>query len=102
VLAEAGSASDLQTIFTSKAVSRVFTLEFDPGYPTWGINVTDTIRMLHSRGMRTLTATGKDLPSASSQEALFRAGIDVVYTYDTENGITARTSIDKERGVTPP
>lgn len=39
---------------------------------------------------------------ACAQEGLFRDGIDVVYTYDTPNGVSARTKIDVERGVTPP
>ena len=101
-LAEGGSAADVDAIFTSKALSRVFTFEFDPSYPSWGMNITQAIARLHARGIRTLTATSKYLPSVKSQEDLFHDGFDVVYTYDTENGVVARTNIDKERGVTPP
>jgi len=104
-VAEAGGTQELDLIFSPKlawVIPRVFMFEFDPSYPSWGINLPVTIQKLHSRGMRTFTATSKFYPDVDSQEALFKAGFDVVYTYDTQNGVTARTNIDIERGVTPP
>ena len=102
-LAEGASAPDINTILNAKTLNRSFTFEFDPNYPQWGVNVTQVIqKQLHPRGVRSLAATSKDVPSVKSQEDLFRAGFDVVYTYDTINAITARTNIDKERGVAPP
>lgn len=52
--------------------------------------------------MRTFTATPKFYPSVETQEDLFKAGFDVVYTYDAQNGVIARTNINKARGVNPP
>lgn len=43
---------------------------------------------LHPAGVRALTATSKVRPPVKEQEGLFRDGIDVVYTYDTPNGVT--------------
>jgi len=76
--------------------------EFDPSYLTWGIDVQQRIQQLHSKGVRTTTPTSKVFPSVESQQALFDSGFDVVYTYDTQNAVIARTNVDKARGVIPP
>jgi hypothetical protein len=81
---------------------RTFMFEFDPSYGTWGIDLPSSIKKLHAKGMRTFTATSRFYPSVESQMELYEAGFDVVYTYDTQNGVTARTNIDKQRGVIPP
>ena len=41
-------------------------------------------------------------PSVQEQEGLFHELYDVVYTYGLENGVVARTNIDKERDIVPP
>jgi len=102
-LAEGGSAKDINTTTSMKSLSRAFTFEFDPDWPSWGINVTEVIDgQLHPAGVRSLAATSKILPSVAEHEKLWRTGFDVVYTYDTPNSVVARTTIDKERGVDPP
>lgn len=105
-LAEGGSVADLDALLNATTVvPRAFTFEFDPTWPKWsGLgNVTDVIAgRLHKAGVRSLAATSTLLPSVQSQEALFNTGFDVVYTYDTPNGVTARTNVDTARGITPP
>lgn len=41
-------------------------------------------------------------PSVAAQEGYFNDGFDIVYTYDTQNAVIARTNIDKQRGIVPP
>jgi len=104
-LAEGNSAADIDTVLSPKfdwLRSRIFTFEFDPSYPQWGVSIPKSIERLHQKGIRTLAATSTWYPSVDSQEDLFKAGFDVVYTYDTQNGVTARTNIDIARGITPP
>jgi hypothetical protein len=104
-VAEGGSLNDLNVMLSTTfdwLLPRIFMFEFDPSHTSWGINLPDTINKLHAKGMRTFTATPKFYPSVATQEAIFNSGIDVVYTYDTQNGVIARTNIDKERGVSPP
>jgi glycerophosphoryl diester phosphodiesterase len=105
-LAEGSSPGDIDTILSPSyawLLPRIFTFEYDPAWDKWNINIQESIKKLHSKGVRTLTATATQLyPSVDSQEKLFTTGFDVVYTYDTQNGVIARTSIDKQRGVTPP
>jgi hypothetical protein len=57
---------------------------------------------LHPAGVRSLTATSEVLPSVQEHEQLFDAGFDVVYTYDLDNALLARTAVDTARNVTPP
>jgi len=103
-LAEGGSASDIDLILSPSyawLLPQIFTFEFD-SYTDWGVNIKEYINKLHKRGVRTLTPTSKFFSSVAEQEKIFRDGFDIVYTYDTQNGVIARTNIDKERGVTPP
>jgi hypothetical protein len=38
----------------------------------------------------------------TDQLRIFRAGFDVVYTYNIDNAVTARRITNLQRGVTPP
>jgi len=104
-LANARSVQDYHTMLDPKNAwlkPNVFTFEFDPKLVPQ-LNMTLAISNLHKAGFRTLTATRTQiLPSVKEQEDMFRCGIDVVYTYDTYNGVIARTKIDEERGINPP
>jgi len=104
-LAEGGSAADIDKILSKDyawLLPRIFTFEYDPSYQSWGIDIGKSIVRLHGKGIRTFTATSQWWPSVASQEKLWDDGFDVVYTYGTQNGIIARTNIDKKRGVIPP
>jgi hypothetical protein len=101
-LADASSPADINATLAAPTLSRIFTFEFEPDFYA-SANWTSTIDdVLHPAGLRSLTATSKFEPPVGEQEELFRQGIDVVYTYGTPNGVTARTIIDIERGVSPP
>jgi glycerophosphoryl diester phosphodiesterase len=76
-----------------------FMFEFYPGYHTWDVNLTETSTQLHARGMRTFAATTEILPSVESHIALFNSGIDVVYTYHTQNAVVAREKVNRARGI---
>ena len=55
--------------------------------------MTDVIATkLHPAGVRSLAATSTFMPSVDSQEALFKQGFDVVYTYQTKVGVAAAIS----------
>jgi glycerophosphoryl diester phosphodiesterase len=104
-VAEGGSAADVRTVLSSAftpLLPMAFMFEFDPSYTSWGINLTETVQQLHSRGMKTFTATTRFLPSVESQVALFNDGIDIVYTYDTQNAVLAREQVNEARGISPP
>lgn len=105
-LPEVGSTNDLNRLLSPEfadLLPYMFMWEFDPGWPTWVLNISEMVtKQLHPLNVRSFAATSEYAPSVKSQEELFREGFDVVYTYDTKNGVTARTTIDKERGVTPP
>lgn len=104
-LADGDSAEDISTFVAAPQdlIKRSFTFEFEPSYTSWGINATQVIESkLHPLGVRSLTATSQFLPSVKEQEGIFEAGFDVVYTYDLDNALLARTAIDTARNVTPP
>lgn len=104
-VAEGGSAADITTVLSQSfapLLPMAFMFEFDPSYPQWGINLTQSIAQLHGHGLRTLTATTEFLPSVDSHVALFNEGFDVVYTYDTQNAVAARVLVNQARGVLPP
>lgn len=105
-LANARSVDDIKAMLDPKNAwlkPNVFMFEFDPKLVPQVANLTATCDQLRKQGFRTLTATPTQLfPSVQEQEKIFNEGIDVVYTYDTSNGVIARTNIDKQRGITPP
>jgi len=105
-LAEGSSANDINTILSSQyswLLPRIFAFEYDDGWENWGVNISQSITRLHKNGVKTLVPTEDQwYPSVEAQEAYFRDGFDIVYTYDTVNGVTARTNIDIERGIIPP
>jgi hypothetical protein len=102
-LAELGSIADVTALLNSPAtLKQAFMYEFHPPYS--GVNVTQMIvEQLHPKNIRATTPTPTQTdPSVQEQEGLFHELYDVVYTYGLENGVVARTAIDKERGVVPP
>jgi hypothetical protein len=104
-LAEAVEAADIQVVLSdafTPLLPMCFMFEFNVGYTRWGLNITRVIESIHKRGMRTFTATTQFLPSVESHVALFESGIDVVYTYDTQNAVRARRIVNEARGVYPP
>ena len=104
-VAEGGSAADVDSVLSdsfSGLLPMAFMFEFDPGFPNWGINLTQTVERLHLRGMKTFTATSRFLPSVEEQVGLFNEGIDIVYTYDTVNAVQARELVNTARGISPP
>lgn len=108
----------MELVFNNSAVllPNVFALEYDP-HLVPQINLTATNARAHAAGFRTLTATPTQIvrvvqfsslpqfslqdPSVEEHVKLFEAGIDIVYSYDTENGVAARDLINKQRGVAP-
>jgi hypothetical protein len=65
-----------------------------------GANQTAVVQRIHQAGLRTFTATPTQLdPSVAEQTGLYNAGIDIVYTYGTVNGVKARDAINEQRGV---
>lgn len=107
-VAEGGSYADLQNLLSKASptlLSRAFMFEFDPSWPNWGMtNVSQVIQtQLHPAGVRSMGATSTFFPSVDEHEQLFTIdGFDVVYSYDTPNGVQARTWVDQQRGVVPP
>jgi hypothetical protein len=46
--------------------------QFGPDWPKWGLNITDVVaNMVHAKGMRSMAATSKFLPSVAEHETLF-------------------------------
>ena len=78
--------------------------QFGPDWPKWGLNITDVVaNMVHAKGMRSMAATSKFLPSVAEHETLFlQDAMDVVYSYGAVNAVEARTAVNKLRGITPP
>ncbi len=103
-LANCRSKSDLETAVNQSAffLPNVFAVEYDPKLVPQ-IDLKAWNAKLHALGYRTLTATPTQVnPSVVEHEQLYEEGIDIVYTYGTENGVAARTATDKQRGVSPP
>jgi hypothetical protein len=103
-VANCRSKSDLELAVNKSALflPNVFAVEYDP-HLVPQIDLKEWNAILHAIGYRTLTATPTQLdPSVAEQEGLYAQGIDIVYTYGTENGVAARTAVDKQRGVEPP
>lgn len=107
-LANSVSMTDVATMIRSWATSlarRPWCFEFDPKF--WAALVKNgtaasVVSHLHAAGLKTLTATPTQLmPSVAEQMQLFSAGIDFVYSYDTKNGVIARDTINKQRGLPP-
>lgn len=102
-LAELQSIEDVPLLLNNSATKKqAFMYEFHPPYS--GVNVTQMIvQQLHPVNVRATTPTPTQLnPSVAEQEGLFHELYDVVYTYGLANGVIARTTVDKERGVVPP
>lgn len=60
--------------------------------------------MLHAAGFR-ITAATNDSPIAATVKNnldLYRGGVDVVYTYNLTNSVTARVEVNTARNLTPP
>jgi hypothetical protein len=101
-VAGGSSVDDIKTVLSptfTPLLPMTFMFEFYPGYHTWGVNLTETSTQLHARGMRTFAATTEILPSVESHIALFNSGIDVVYTYHTQNAVVAREKVNRARGI---
>ncbi len=105
-LANAHTADDVTTAIASFNTTwrrRAFCFEFDP--KLWatlqpGNAFAAVVAQLHAAGLRTLTATPTQFePSVAEQVRLYQQGIDIVYTYNTPNGVTARDQINKARGL---
>lgn len=107
-MVDARSQDDLNAMLDKATVANLlpnlFTFEFEPHlYKQFAAkDVKGVVDKLHAVGLRTLTATTRLLPSVASQEAIFNAGIDVVYSYDCANAVEARNNIDKQRGLSIP
>ncbi len=98
------SDADVATLvsLSSSLLPSVFAAELSPRFLPLA-NLSHTVPLLHSHGYRSFAATRTfPPPSAADHAALFHAGIDIVYSYDTSCGVAARTAVDQERGVSPP
>lgn len=59
---------------------------------------------VHAAGFR-ITAATNDSPVTATVKNnldLYRGGVDVVYTYNLTNAVTARIDVNTARGLTPP
>lgn len=85
-------------------LQRTFLFEF-ADWASWDSAVLSScLETAKAAGIRTVGVTRDSGPGATvtDQLRIFRAGFDVVYTYNIDNAVTARRIANLQRGVTPP
>ena len=81
---------------------RAFMVEFNE-WESWD-NVADDIAKAESIGFRTFAPTKDNALMATVQNhmKLYGQGIDVAYTYNLQNAVTARQTVNTQNGISPP
>ena len=77
-------------------------LEFN-NWEKWD-NVADDVAAAKAKGFRTFGATRSKAVTATVEDHLriYAAGMDVTYTYNLGNAVTARTTVNTKNHITPP
>lgn len=83
--------------------SRCILLEFNGWENVW-VNVEEDVALAESNGFRTFAATKDNQVTATVENhmKLFEAGFDVAYTYNLQNAVTARKTVNDQNGIAPP
>jgi len=99
-----GSATELNTLLAASAAvqSRSFLLEFN-NWESWD-GVEEQIALAKSKGFRTFGATRANFVGATVEDHLriYKAGMDVAYTYNVTNAVEARIEVNRKNRITPP
>lgn len=102
---EIRSPSDVATLAQQPAevLRRAILVEFCD-YAKWGSTLSDDINTLHKLGLRAVGVTDSNSLTATKEQHLeiFRAGFDVVYTYNLEHAVEARVEVNTGRGLPQP
>lgn len=82
--------------------SRCFLLEFNEWEDWEGLE--EDVALAESKGFRTFAATRANAVTASVEDHLriYRTGIDVTYTYNLRNAVSARREVNIKNRITPP
>lgn len=82
--------------------SRSFLLEFND-WESWD-GVEEQIAIAKSKGFRTFGATRANAIGATVEDHLriYKAGMDVAYTYNVTNAVEARIDVNVKNRVVPP
>ncbi len=83
--------------------SRGFLLEFND-WEHWDGDLEADVAATKAKGFRTFAATRANSVTATVEDHLriYRAGIDVTYTYNLGNAVTARKDVNTKNRITPP
>ena len=86
-----------------EVLARTFLVEFND-IDNWGENLSSDVSKVHALGLRTFAKSNSDPVTATVQNHLdlYAAGIDVTYTYNLTNAVTARIQVNTQRGISPP
>ncbi len=87
---------------TDSQRKRGFMLEFN-NWDSWD-NIESDVAAAEALGYRTFAPT-RDSPIGATVDdhlRLYHTGIDVAYTYNLTNAVTARMEINKGHRITPP
>jgi phosphoglycerol transferase MdoB-like AlkP superfamily enzyme len=79
-----------------------FLLEFHD-WENWA-NIESDVAAAEKAGFRTFAATKDNaiMATVENHMKLYNAGIDVAYTYNLTNAVTARKSVNTLHRITPP
>ncbi len=82
--------------------ARSFLLEYND-WEKWD-GVEQDIATAKAQGFRTFGATRAKAVTATVEDHLriYRSGMDVTYTYNLQNAVTARTDVNIKNHITPP
>jgi glycerophosphoryl diester phosphodiesterase len=98
------SKAELQTLFESSAAvqARSFLVEFNEWEQWEGLE--EDVASAKAKGFRTFAATRANSLTATVEDHLriYKAGIDVTYTYNLPNAVTARKQVNTKNHITPP
>lgn len=83
--------------------SRGFLLEFNE-WESWEGDLEVDVAAAKAEGFRTFAATRASAITATVENHLriYRAGIDVTYTYNLDNAVVARKEVNAKNRITPP
>ena len=67
-------------------------------------DITSAVSAVHSMGLKAFAATRSNFYTATVENhlAIYRKGVDVAYTYNVPNAVTARKIVNAENTVIPP
>jgi hypothetical protein len=103
---EISTSADVNTLLSLPAniLARSFLIEFND-WSNWGgpNKVEDDVALVKGKGIRTFAATRASTFGATVEDHLriYHAGIQVTYTYNLDNAVTARHDVNIKNGIFP-